>query len=163
MAAFEGIDGEVTRLLKEVETLEKEAVTTMQQATRIMFVQLFARTPVWSGETVRNYAVGLGSKPAGGSKGYIGRLPPRGETRGQALGEERNRSANESAALADAEGVITGMKKLQDVVVTNFVSSSKWDLIDNGSAPTPATARNPGGVSVLATQSTRNALRGRFK
>lgn len=137
---------------------EKECVREVQKATRVLIEELFKNTPVWSGETVRNYDAGVGRRPGGGSKGHLGPKPPPRPTSGLALGQEDNRPANESAARADVNSALDGMKTLSDVFVTNRIANQKWDLIDNGSAPTREMARNPGGVSILAMQSARNKL-----
>lgn len=155
-------DAFMSAAFKELEAFEKQCVEEVKLATRTVVSELFLNTPVWEGETVRNYAVGVGSMPAGGTKAHLGPSPPPRPTNQLTMGTEDNRPANESAARGDMEGAIGAMKKLEDVFVTNLVSAQKWDLIDNGSAPSPDTARNPGGTSVLSVQSARAKL-GNFK
>lgn len=143
----------------ELKVFEEACVKEVRVATEVLLEALMARTPVWSGESVRNYVVGFNTLPSGSSKGNIGPKPPAHPTGSMPLGPEDNRGPNEAAALNDMRSVISGMNKLGTVHVTNFIDPKKWDLIDNGSAPTKARARNPGGVSMLAIQTTRNKMR----
>lgn len=161
MMKVTGTDAWLKQLENEVDKFEKEqCVPEMRNATRALMEALFSRTPVWSGESVRNYAVGIGTMPAGGSKGQIGPKPPPRPTSEMALGEEDNRPANESAARSDMNATLSRYHKIdKPIVVTNLIAAKKWDLIDNGNAPFPGMGRNPGGVSKLAVQRVRNQLR----
>lgn len=154
---FTGIEAEMARLRAEVAKLEKDAVERVKQITRALVEELFKNTPVWSGETVRNYSVGAGRRPTGGARGAIGSGPP-GPTSQMALGTEPRRGANESAARAEVATALT-FNKLVSTYVTNRVAADKWDLVDNGSAPTRERARYPGGVSMRAEQTIRGKYR----
>lgn len=161
MVKITGIEAEMKRLRDGIKEFEKEAISVMRDATMIVLAELFANTPVWSGETVRNYAVGVGSKPGGGTKGFIGGAPE--ATSNKPMGSENNRGANEAAALSDASTAVSAMTKLQSVYITNLVDGAKWDLIDSGNAPEPGRARNPGGVSKLAEMNAKAALSQHFR
>lgn len=158
MTQFRGVDGEIRKLMAEVRELEKAAVREVQNAARVVVSELMRGTPVWEGETVRNYGVSVG----GSSPGYrdaLGSGDP-GPTNSMSLGEEPRRGINQDAANADVERALAAYRKLGPrVVVVNTVSDAKWDLIDGGSAPTPESARYPGGVEILATQRARGRLR----
>lgn len=143
----------------ELKAFEETCVKEVRVATEVLLEALMARTPVWSGESVRNYVVGFNTLPSGSSKGNIGPKPPVRPTSGTPLGSEDNRDANEAAARSDMHAALAGMKKLGTIHVTTFIDPAKWDLLDNGSAPTKATSRSPGGVSMLAVQTTRNKMR----
>lgn len=151
-----GIDAVMRELHAEIDAFEKRAVAEVKRAARLLMTNLFENTPVWSGETVRNYAWGVGRLPFGGTRSAIGSGNP-GPTNAMVMGSEPRRGPNEAAALQDMDSVLT-LTKLSDLFVTNLISGAKWDLIDNGAAPSPGKARNPGGVSILSLQSTRNAL-----
>lgn len=147
--------------LKALADFERQCVDEVKTAARVVTQEMMARTPVWSGKTVRNYAWGIGTvsgsyqEPANGGVGP--RHPSgRGAHSSPGLGEELNRADNEDAAIAEMEDVLGGLTKLETLVVTNH--SPIWDLVDNGSAPTPDRARNPGGVSVLAEQAAKAKL-----
>lgn len=142
----------------ELKKFEEQAVAEVKMATRVLVSELFAKTPVWSGETVRNYIAGVGGRPSGISKGHLGPKPPPRPTSGMALGSEDNRSDNETAAMGDVNAAINGMKTLSTVFVTNLIDDSKWDLLEHGSAPTKERSRSPGGVSILALQAARAKL-----
>ena len=154
---FYGVGAEIKRLLKEVKDLEQEGVRQLKLAAITVIEALQSKTPVWSGETVRNYAVGVGQKPSGGEKAPIGTSPP-GDTNSMSLGEEPRRPANEAAAIADAHASLSRLRRLQSLVITNLVSDEKWDLVDSGSAPTPERARYPGGVAIAGLQKAKQML-----
>lgn len=154
---FTGIAQAMAALRKEAELLEQQGVAETKRAALLLTQNLFENTPVWSGETVRNYVWGAGRVPGGASRGAVGSGAP-GPTNSMVMGSEPRRGANEAAALAEMNSVLA-VNKLTDFFVTNLVDEAKWDLIDNGAAPSPGKARNPGGVSILAEQSTRNALK----
>lgn len=143
---------------KALKDFEGDVIEAVRETARVITTELMARTPVWSGQTLRNFvwyawgaAGGAGAiKDAEGSGKY-------GVTSQMAIGEEPMRGANEAAVLEDMESVLQGYTKLgRSLVVQNF--SENWDRVDNGSAPTPDTARNPGGVSILAVQAARDQL-----
>lgn len=157
---FTGVAMWLTVANREMEDFEKEAIELMKTAARTVTREMMDRTPVWSGGTVRNYVWAVGESPGGGEKSPVGGPGERfGRRSGKApfgLGEEPRRADNEAAAEADMEAVLAGYTQLRNLHCENF--SDIWDLVDNGSAPTPDRARNPGGVSVLAVQSTKSKL-----
>lgn len=149
---------------RAVDDFNKECLAEVKNAARVVTDEMMARTPVWSGKTVRNYAWGVGG-PGGGytepSNGGVGPRHPsgRGAHPSPSLGEEPNRAENEDAAKQEMEGVLGGISdfmQMSPLVLTNH--SPIWDLVDNGSAPTPERARNPGGVSILAEQAAKGKL-----
>lgn len=157
MTYFTGVSAEMKRLRDAVKAFEKEAVQEVKLAAITVIQALQSKTPVWSGETVRNYAVGIGTRPLGASKSPLGTGDP-GDTNNMPLGPEPRRSENEAAAIADATQALTRMRRLQSVVVGNLVSEEKWNLVDSGSAPTPERARYPGGVGIAGEQKARQLL-----
>lgn len=159
MLKFVGIAAFEKAVKAELKKFEDEAIAEMKEAARVVVKSFTERTPAWSGETVRNYTIGIGSPAGGGVKTPSGSLPAPGENVGLAPGEERNHAINAAAAMRDAETVMKGFTKLQDLYLTNTVRADKWDLIDHGNAPFPGLGRNPGGVSTLAEQSARNRLK----
>lgn len=169
MAQFTGIAGFEAELNAEIEKVRQQGVEQMKLAARVVQMELNARTPVWAGETIRNYAWGLNGAPAGGHRDPIGgpgyvagvgwsqqRKGDPGDTNHMSLGGEPRREANEAAVRSEMEGVLSGVRDLGILTVTNF--GEIWDLVDNGGAPSSDRARNPGGVSLLAEQSARVAL-----
>lgn len=148
---FVGVGATMAALRKEAKALEERAVAEVKKAAHVVQSEFYRNTPVWSGETVRNFAWGAGGRPSGGTKAPLGTPPPLGQP------DERNRSANEKAATSDMEGVLR-FTKLTDLYATNLINPTKWDLIDNGAAPTPERSRYPGGVSILSLQSARIKL-----
>jgi hypothetical protein len=151
-----GIDATMQALRSDIAAFEKQAIAEVKKAAHLLMANLFENTPVWSGETVRNYVWGVNGPAGGSTRGAVGSGAP-GATNAMIMGSEPRRPANENAAMAELNSKLA-LTKLADLYVTNLIDRAKWDLIDNGSAPSPGKARNPGGVSILAEQSTRNAL-----
>lgn len=158
--SFTGIDEFIGGLHKEVEELERRGAAEVRNAAFVVLRQLMSKTPVWEGETVRNYKAGVGAV-TGSYSPPVGTEDP-GDTNKMPLGPEPRRAANETAALADAVSVMAAYNNLeQSVFITNTVPGAKWDLVDNGEAPETSDKlrpRYPGVVSVLAVQSARSML-----
>lgn len=157
---FAGVEAEIARLFNGVKELEKQAIAEVQNATVVVVRECMKNTPVWEGEVVRNYNAGVGGAAGGGAKSPIGGGDP-GPTNSMALGSEPRRPANEAASLGEVRAAVAGMRALQDVVVGN--SSSNFNRADSGAAPTPQTARNPGGIVRPALSSARGRLKGNWK
>lgn len=157
---FTGVEAEIARLFSGVKELEQKAIKEVQSATVVVVKECMNNTPVWEGEVVRNFTAGVGSAPGGAAKKPIGGVDP-GPTNSMALGSEPRRPANEAAAMSDVKGAVTGMRSLQDVFIGN--ASDNFNRADSGAAPTPQTARNPGGIVRPALSSARGQLRGNWK
>ena len=169
MAEFTDVDASFAQLEQEIQTLETQAVTELVRAAGMLMDELLERTPVWSGRAVRNFRWGVNGAGFGGEiepiggPGYVPgagwraqrEIDP-GPTNSMALGSEPRRPANEEAARAEMEAMLSGVTKLVNLSVTN--TSSNWDLVDGGSAPVPGRSRTPGGVSALAEQATVSRL-----
>lgn len=155
--ALPGAASLISALKAEIKKLEQEGVAEVKKAARVVVQKMQSRTPVWTGETVRNYTAGVGGKNGARHPGSA--EPPEGSTP-QGLGNEINRSSNESAALSGISASLGGMRDLKaNVRITNTIDPGKWDLIDNGSAPTRERARNPGGVSAISIAGARASLK----
>lgn len=147
----------IAELRQEVKRLEQEAVGEVKIAAQTLVTELMSKTPVWSGETVRNYAVILSTGGVGGPRAPTGGDP--GPTNTMPLGVEPRRAENELAAWSEINSVLAAYSKLGKIRVVNRIAADKWDLIDGGSAPTPQMARYPGAVALRAMQSARGKLR----
>lgn len=156
MARFLGVDAAISELKTALKEFEMKAVEEMKKAAMIVQFELNKRTPVWSGETVRNYSWGVGSSAPANRKSPITGVDI-GITSNLKLGQEPRRPANEAAVMAELSSL--KMTKLDSLTVTNNAPISKWDLIDNGAAPSRERSRSPGGVSKLAIQSARRKLK----
>jgi hypothetical protein len=156
MAHFTGIAATIAELKRGAEELEHQAVEETKRAARVIQEELFANTPVWSGETVRNFRFAVGAPPSRGTLPAIGTGEP-GPTNHLPLGAEPRRPANEAAARADLEAALS-FKRLVDVFGTNTVAATKWNLLDSGVAPAPGRSRTPGGIETPAMQNARHRL-----
>lgn len=151
-----GIPQTVKKMQLEREKMVRAGNTAVRNAARAALRSYYSGTPVWSGETVRNYKVGIkGSKP-----GYSS--PPGGRVnfesndwRGdKSLQNEARRGGAESASYAEANGRLkatNNVKELMDVTVFNAVNSNKASLIEAGMAPDAARSRYPGGLTARAS------------
>ena len=157
---FVNVSEFVGSIQKEIDDLKEKAIIEVRKAVSVIMMELMSRTPVWSGETVRNYRVGVNSMPAG-TLAALGTGYP-GDTNKMPLGPEPRRAENQNAALEEARQAVQAFTNLsQTVFITNTISASKWDLVDNGDAPERSaklSPRYPGVVSILATQSARSML-----
>lgn len=162
MAQFTGIEACIAEIRAAIDDLEQKAIAETKRATRIIQAELFANTPVWSGETVRNYRWAVGAAPARGTLEAIGSGEP-GPTNHLPMGEEPRRAANEDAALADMESTLAALTKLSNVFGTNTAAATKWNMVDSGVAPAPGKARNPGGVELPAIQAAKAKLGATWK
>lgn len=153
-----GIPGAMRALKDHLRVFEDECVMHTRNAVKRLHAELTQQTPVWSGETVRNYAWGVNRKPGGGSRGFIASPSDPGPTNSMPLGPEPRRYANVIASTSEMVAVAHSRKKLANFVVTNLIDGEKWDLLDNGNAPTAGRSRIPGGIGMLAMQSARTFL-----
>jgi hypothetical protein len=160
-AGFRGIDKVTGKMKQAVDKVRKDAVEEQRNAARTAMKRFFARTPVWTGETIRNYAWGIGSGASVHHEAEGGGEP--GKTNEMPLGPEPRRAANEAAAWADMEAVLAKLTVLNSLMMTN--SSPHFDLVDAGSAPGGPNQqiRNPGGVVMLAMQDVKSQLKKRWK
>lgn len=167
MIAFSGTASEIKRLKDALKQLEQDAINEVRVAVVTTIRALQAKTPVWSGETVRNYAVGIGKAPTGSAKGSIGDDPGITNTMpdrmGIPLGAENLRAQNEAAAINDAISALSRMRRLQTVVIGNLIDDAKWNLVDSGDAPTPERARYPGGVAIAGEMKARQELGSKWR
>lgn len=147
----------IREIKEEINRERRNAVNEMKMAARIVLQELMNKTPVWSGETVRNYTVGIGNANPIYS-GYVDNGPP-GDTNNMPLGVEPRRGPNEAAAMTSAEAVLGGYTDLKrNIFISNAVEGAKWDLIDSGQAPTPELVRYAAVISILALQSANARL-----
>lgn len=160
-----GIEQTRKQLQDEVDALEAKAVAELKRGVNVCLETMMSVTPVWTGETVANYHVSLGRTATGGFRDAVGSEDP-GHTNKMPLGVEPRRPANEAAARAEMTATIGAIgEHLKDVVISNSVEDSKWDMIDNGAAPggppgyplgPNQVERSPGGVSRVAIQTVKS-------
>ena len=146
MAHFEGTNQTFKALERQLKEFEAECVKVTHDIGLALIEALFSKTPVWSGETVRNYTLGVGGRAGGGTKTPVG-------TPGE-YASEIARGPNEVLARGDARAALTN-KSLKTIVVSNNVDAAKWELIDSGNAPEPGRSRYPGAVARRAEQEVR--------
>lgn len=151
-------------LTAELDKLKDAALVELKRGVNVCLESMLSRTPVWTGETVANYHVAIGSAGVAGYRAPVNTGDP-GQTNKMALGVEPRRGANEALPRAEMSTVLSSLRKLADVVITNTVDDAKWDMVDNGAAPggppgAPLGAdqrlRSPGGVSKVAQQTVRS-------
>lgn len=144
-------DGFLSGIQKAIDNTEKKAIQEIKSVALRVTQKMMDQTPVWSGSTVRNYHWST-SRAGGSEKAPIGSGDP-GPTGSMPLGAEPRRDANQQAALGEIGSL--KLTSLVNLYGTNNISSDKWDLIDNGKAPSADRARNAAGVSKRAVQHER--------
>lgn len=160
MAHFTGVNATLKEIEQELKDLEKQAIAILGSAAVTTVIAYQSITPVWSGETVRNYGVSYSgysggySTPSGGDPGPTNSMP---------LGPENLRPENSAAAVSAVRSAMSGMNKLMTITIVNHVSGDKWNLIDSGSAPDKLRARYPGGVALLGESLAKSRLSGNFR
>lgn len=163
MASFSGIDATMLQMRNEIEKLRKEGIEEVAQAAIVAVTAMMEITPVNTGETVRNYAAGKGSRPQGLTKApsIVSKQP----TNELAMGAEDNRPGNEAAAMGEVRAAVTSdPKTLATVYITNTIDDEKWGLIDSGFAPGPPwQSRGPGGQQAVGEAAVRGSRAGRWK
>lgn len=151
-----GIRGEMKRIRNELISMQQRALLRLAPALRSALYVYMSNSPVWSGETVRNYRISVGSPPSGTRAPVQGKVDVRKFPWPDDVKNEQRRGANEAAAMAEAEAVIARLisrRKLPAVIwIKNTIDPHKAGLIEAGIAPTPLKSRYPGGLTIRATQ-----------
>ena len=146
MPTFTNSNAAFSAMEKELQAFEQECVKKTHEIAMALIEALFSKTPVWSGETVRNYTLSVRGRASGGTKTPVGDPGP--------YASEIARGPNEALARGEARAALTN-KKLLSIFVGNNVRSDKWELIDSGNAPEPGRSRYPGAVALRAEQEVR--------
>ena len=167
-ARLTGIAGEISRLKKGYKKdLIRPANTALRRAAMAALKSFAAGTPVWSGEAVRNYRVGIGAPPAGYRAPVGGTVSWPGGPFPDNVKNEARRGANQAAMLAGAKGALKwtnqGQKLSGTIFIKNTIPMNKASLIESGSAPTPQKSRYPGGLTPRARQAAMSAAQGLLK
>ena len=160
MGNITGTDKEFKRLRDRVKDLRVQQINDTKTAMRLVLEEFIKRTPVYTGNVLRNYTFSIGH-PDNTVKDEI-KSPLTGfeGTNAMPLGEgaEPRFAANAAAARRDLESVLAGLIDQSDVVMTN--NSPDFHAVDAGIFPgAPFKTRNPGGITLLALQSVRTKLR----
>jgi len=154
-ARITGIAGEMKRIKAHIKDEVKQVKIQAAAGIRAGLSAGMSATPVFSGEAVRNFKVGVGAVPAGASPPIGGRIPwpPSGPIPADVANEGR-RGANQAAANAQANGVVKTFINSRQLPSAIYLANTSdiADLIENGSAPTAARSRYPGGVSIIMKQ-----------
>jgi len=156
MAKLVGIAGWRSAHKKFMKKQVELAHLEVKRAGEIVQKAFFQRTPVWMGEAIVNYRWGVGAFKSG-QRGAVGSGAP-GKTNSMAMGQEPRRPANEAVVRAELLQAMASFTLEKGLYFSNNLEGSKWGLIEDGMAPTPGAARNPGGVIQIAMQTTRANL-----
>jgi len=137
-AFLNGLNDEITKIERSIGATVKQVVTSID-------TQLHKRTPVHSGQAVRNmvWSVGQGG---GGAQPAIESPADTGHTSQMDLGQEPRRAANQEAAQATLHA-LSFKDPFQVFVLEN--ASPDIGLIEDGSSGSPGKSRAPAGVFVI--------------
>jgi hypothetical protein len=140
-ALFAAIDADVAKGIKKFANL-------VDMTTNAVHYSLMEKTPVFTGETVRNYIWTEGT-PFGGLAKAIGNQPP-GPTNSQPLGTETRRPANEVAATITLEN-LSFVNPFKKYFVTN--NSPSVGGLELGKLPgNGKRSRSPNGMFLITEQ-----------
>lgn len=139
-ALFAAVDKDVQKGIQKFTAL-------IDKVTNAVHFSLLEKTPVHSGETVRNYIWTQDSPFNGPSISPIANSPT-GQTNKMALGSEPRRSINEAAATATLEA-LTFSKPFKKYFVTNNAPQVRG--LEAGELPTGPglTSRSPKGMFLI--------------
>lgn len=108
---------------------------------------LIDKTPVWEGQTVRNYIMTIGT-------GFSGRLEASGSgatghTSKMALGNEPRRSENSTAAL-ESGNILNEKNSFSRIFITN--NSENVAGLERGELPDSSRSRSPRGMFAITLE-----------
>lgn len=158
MGGVTGWAQEKARILKELNNVRYQVKRELEDTAHIVHKTLTDNTPVHTGEALRNWRWSLRKRVGGRKLKGLGSGPP-GATNKMPMGAEPRRGPNLVDVNSRFQTVLEaarGEKDPSSMVVTSLLDPEKFDLVDNGRAPTPGLARNPGGITKLAMQAVRS-------
>jgi len=119
---------------------------TLRAVTKVVHRSLLAKTPVYTGETVRNYILTMDSPHGGVVFPPIG-IQDTGPTNSMSLGTEPRRAANEAASLA-TQGNLNLSDPFKKIFISNAspaVAGLEMGLLP----PPPLRSRSPQGMFAI--------------
>ena len=125
----------------------RKVATRIINAARFVHQSLIDKTPVWEGQTVRNYIMTL-------DVGYSGKIDPIGEgatgqTSKMGLGDEPRRAENASAAL-ETGSILTLDNAFSRILITN--NSDNVAGLELGQLPDSGRSRSPNGMFAITLE-----------
>jgi hypothetical protein len=132
---------------------EKKIADRIVATAHFVHKSLIDKTPVWEGQTVRNYIMTIGT-------GFSGRLEASGngatgKTSKLALGNEPRRAENANAAL-ESGNVLNSKNAFNKIFITN--NSENVAGLERGELPDSARSRSPNGMFALTLEEVINRL-----
>ena len=136
------------RSLKDISPrYQKRVAERIVNIARFVHKGLIDRTPVWEGQTVRNYIMTIDS-------GFSSKLEaigsePTGQTSKMGLGSEPRRLENEAAAL-DSGSVLSVQNAFSKIYITN--NSDNVSGLELGQLPDAGRSRSPNGMFAITLE-----------
>lgn len=121
--------------------------------------EITSKTPVWSGQALRNWVWTVGQPNSAPAAPALGTMPP-GPTNSMPLGTEPRRPINQAAADASFAKISTKNPYQQF-----WLSNNSPDILglEYGELPTKTTSRSPRGMVRVTVQNLMLALEGGAK
>lgn len=145
---FRMIDQSVIDVVDEFSDTVEGTVNTVHES-------LTSKTPVYSGQTVRNYRWSVGSPYSGPALEALGTEEP-GNTGSMPLGTEPRRSANEEDS-AKTLRLLDFKNPFKAFYVTN--KSPAISGLEKGELPTEGRSRSPKGMFLITEMAVNTKLR----
>ncbi|MDW9531874.1 hypothetical protein RWE87_13280 [Sinorhizobium meliloti] len=121
--------------------------------------EITSKTPVWSGQALRNWVWSVGQPNTSSAKEALGTMDP-GPTNSMPLGAEPRRAINQAAADETLAAIST-----RNPFKQFWLTNNSPDILDleYGKLPTPSSSRSPRGMVRVTVQNLLLALEGGAK
>jgi len=122
--------------------------------------EITSKTPVWSGQALRNWVWSVGSPNTSPAKPAMGTMPP-GATNSMPLGAEPRRPVNQ----AEADASLARINWQRNPYQQFWFSNNAPDImgLEYGLLPSPSRSRSPKGMVRVTVQNLILALEGGAK
>lgn len=135
---------------------EKNLGKRLTIISKIAHKSLIDKTPVYTGQSVRNFIMTMDNPNQGSAKAAIG-SGPTGSTNSMSLGSEPRRGANMAAALA-TQSSLDFSNPFRRMIITN--SSPAISGLERGQLPGKGkTSRSPRGMFAITMQEISERVR----
>lgn len=150
MLALSSNMGAVAAAMRQtIDWIEAGIQRKIQNTVHAVHFSLHAKTPVWTGQAIRNYVWGKNQDPAGGELPEIEQPAYPGNTNMMPLGTEPRRPANAAASTATLHALAFNRPWGKYIVINR---AHDIGLLERGMAPEAARSRSPNGMFGVTVQ-----------
>jgi hypothetical protein len=159
MIEVQGMERFLSGLEESLKLPEKLIRMKLNYALPFVHEEVTSKTPVWTGESLRNWVWSMDAPNSSAPKPALGSMPP-GPTNSMPLGSEPRRPVNQAAVDASFAALST-----RDPFRQYWFSNNSRNIeeLEYGQLPTASRSRNPKGMVRVTVQSLMLALEGGAK